>query len=187
MDELDERDSAALSALLSALANPDAILKVWRTKDLFQNIGEDGVRVSLGPSSSPKVAVVAERYERAVHRPFPALLRAFLSVHDGLNVATTSDGCITVVEDVELDVTNGFLPAALLESDETSDFELSGLRFAKAYHQSQLILVDEGERCGAVVFDDGDSPVVMASSLAELFRELAENGMSIEAVLSGKM
>jgi hypothetical protein len=187
MRDLDQTDAAALTAVLNALANPEVILKVWHAKELFANVGEDGVRVSLGQASSPSVPIVCERYQRSVGRSFPRLLSAFLSTHDGLNVETTSDGRIAVVGDADLHVTNGLLPAEHLESDETSDFACSGLLFAKAYDQSRLILVEEGERCGAILFDDGESPVVIAASLAEFFRQLVDHGMSVEAIASERI
>lgn len=176
-----------LQRFLAALGDPQLILGTWREKDLFQNFGEDGLRVSLGPAASPHVTTAANRYEATTRRSFPAPLREFLWAHDGMNVEATSEGGIHVVEEVGFDVTNGLLPAARLESDETSDFEDSALCIGTVYGQARLLLIDEGERSGLVVFEDGEGPVTIASSMAELFRELAENGLSIEAVVSRKI
>lgn len=186
MPELDESGSAALRAILDAIADPERILHFWRANDVFPEKGQNGVRLLLGGSRSPDVGVVAERYERAVGRPFPALLRALLSKHDGFDVEATSDGRITVVEGVGRHVSDGLLPAARIETEETSDFAYSGLRFATAYGQCRLILVDEGERTGAVFFDDREIIKEIAPSLAVFLHELAEKGLSIEAVMASK-
>lgn len=185
MPNLDEQEAAALAALLGALRDPERVFATWRAKALFGTVGEDGVRLSRGLSGSPEVRTVAERYLAAVGRPLPSLLLAFLEAYDGYEIRSVDGEGITVVDGSGFDMVDGLLPARHLESDETGE-ELSGVLIGKAYYQCRVILVDEGEKAGAVVFDDGDGDVILAPSLATFFEELATHGLSIEALSSAK-
>ena len=183
MLDLDVHDAAALAALLGAIRRVDGVLAVWHNKDLFAYVGDDGLRITLG-SASRDVAMVAARYLTATGRPFPSLLRAFLEVHDGINVETTKDAKATVVVDPNPDCTNGLLAACHIQTDETGDGEHSGLLIGKAYHQCQVLWIDGGDHAGAVVFDDSDdAPKVVAPSIAAFFHELVANGLSVEATV----
>ena len=183
MPTLSTQESEALQALLGAISDPDRVLALWRNKDLFVGVGEDGIRITLGSASSD-ASTVAERYQSVVGRPLDPLLRAFLEVHDGMNVEATEDGKATIVVDGNPDCTNGLLAARHLESAETSDGEQSGLLIGKAYHQERILLVEDGPAFGSVVFDDADgAPVVLAANMATFFHELSAHGLSVEATV----
>lgn len=142
------------------------------------------------------MADLARRYEQAVGSQLPALLARVLSTWNGWSVDAGSrdesgpSGLfrqdIAVERQVEVrDVGNGLVSAADVAHDEIGSFgEIEGLRVATAYGQCPVILVDEGELRGSVVFDDAKGPrVVLADSLAAFLRDLAAIGMSVEAVV----
>ena len=130
------------------------------------------------------MATVAARHQAAVGRPFPPLLRAFLEIHDGIDVEATDDAKATVVVDPDPNCTNGLLAARHIETDETANGEHSGLLVGKAYYQHRLLWIDDGELAGAVIFDDGNEPFrVVARTLAAFFHQLVAHGLSLEATV----
>lgn len=181
MSLLAPRDAAALDAVARALEAPASILAIWDAKDLHETVGHEGVRIQVGPAGSPNVAVVVRRYEQT-GRTFPALLAAFLTARNGLNVRTAEARGVHV-ETTDPDVTNGLLPVENLEDEETSDMERTGLLIGKAFHQERILLADD---TGEVLYD-GDEVLSLAPSLADFFLALVEHGMSVEALVSTKM
>ncbi len=130
------------------------------------------------------VATVEARYHGATGLFFPPLLRAFLEVHDGLEIEATDDASATVVVDPDPDCTNGLLAARHIETSETSDGENSGLLVGRAYHQYPLLWIEDGERAGTVMYDDGDGPPrVVAPTIAAFFHQLVAHGLSLEAAI----
>ena len=189
MSDLSDGEQAALSKLSSAFEDSESIIGTWRNSDLFEEVDSDGLHIRLGLARSPSVQILAHRYQAHRRRPLPSLLSAVLSSFNGMNIEETQDGNIEVTREPSVrDVWNGWLAAEEVEADETGDGKFSGLRFAMAYAQCRLLLVDEGKQSGAVVFDDAKgSPIVVASDLASFLHELAQTGLSIEALVGKRM
>lgn len=183
---LTEHEGRAVAAFVAALADPDALLEAWTEQDLFQEIGNDGLLLRRAAGNSDAVAAVARRHQSATGRPLPVLLATVLAACNGYNVEETEGGTVTVEEVAAVeDVWNGFLRAEELESFETSDGRFSGVRFAVAYAQGSIVVVDEGPRAGVIVFDEGKGPaVILAADLAVFVTEVAAAGLSVEALVS---
>jgi hypothetical protein len=161
-------------------------LDQWNAAEFFAEVDSNGLHLRVGAKNSPVVATAAERYLKAVRQPFPDLLRKVLSICNGFNVEETSSGSVEVTSEESVrNVWNGLLAAEEIESAETGDGRFSGLKFAIAYAQCPLILVDDRKQRGAVVFDDGKGPpVVVSKTLAGFLEELVAHGLSVEAVVS---
>ena len=183
MPNLDAMDAGALDALLTAIRDPNRLLATWREKEMFDTVGEDGMRLSRGSAGTAEVDAVAHGYLNAVGRPLPPLLLSFLYACNGYEIRTIEGEGITVVDGDDFDIINGLLPARHLESDETGE-ERSGVLIGKAYSQCRVIFVDDGPEAGMVVFDDGDGDVILAPTLATFFHDLVAHGLSVDAVAS---
>lgn len=190
MTSLDPADAEALATFLAALHDPDRILATWRAKELFHYVDNDALLLSRGSAGSPEVGTVARRYVESVGRPLPPLLLAFLAAHNGYSIEPQEGAGITVVDgdgfDVAEPLADSLLPARHLESDETDDMEHSGILIGKSGNECRVILIDEGELAGTVVFEDGEGTVVLAPTLATFFHELAAHGLSVGALWSAK-
>lgn len=181
MPNLDAMDEGALAAILGALRDPPRLFTLWREKEMFDTVGEDGMRLSRGPAGTAEVDAVARGYLNAVGRPLPTLLLAFLYACNGYEIRTIEGDGITVVDADDFEIINGLLPARHLESDDTGEGR-SGVLIGKAYDQCRVIYVDEGAEAGMVVFDDGDGDVILAPTLATFFHDLVAHGLSLDAV-----
>jgi hypothetical protein len=189
MVDLPEQERSALSAVVNALAAPQALLTSWHANELFAEVESNGLHCRVGHANSPNVLELGRRYERSSHRPLPPLLASLLSTFNGLNVEETSDGEVTVTREPSVrDVWDGILAVEDVEVDETSDGKFAGLHFATAYAQARVLLVYEGEHAGAVVFDDAKgTPVIVADSLTDFLLEVARTGVSVERVVGKKI
>jgi len=178
MRPLEPREKGALSGIEALLADDKRILTTWQDDELFEELDNVGLQLRVGGSGSPQVAGLVQRYESG--REFPPLLRALLSQFDGMNIEEVGEEGITLVREPSVrDVWNGWLAAVDVAEEETSDPERVGVRFATA--EARLLLVENGE----VIFDDAkDRPVVVASDLASFLDELAQCGLSVEAVVA---
>ena len=186
MPNLDAMDAGALAALLGAIRDPQRLFALWREREMFDTVGEDGMRLSRGSAGTAEVDAVAHGYLNAVGRPLPPLLLSFLYACNGYEIRTIEGEGITVVDGDDFEIINGLLPARHLASDETGDMQLSGVLIGKAFDQCRVILVDEGTHAGMVVFDDGEGHVILAPTLATFFHDLMAHGLSVDAVASSR-
>ncbi len=82
-----------------------------------------------------------------------------------MEVRGITDAHVVIAEMPHPYVTNGILFARFVAPGECADEAYTGLVFGRVYGQYPLLLVDEGEHAGKVVFDDFENPEIIAEGV----------------------